>query len=81
MNMHALMLAYTCAHVCIVAHMDLYIFVMADSHILKCTVHVHIADVNKPISGNNGTHTLTNIMTCTCILFHLTAVVACCTGH
>ena len=63
MNMYALMLAHTCAHACIVAHMDLYIIVMAYSHKLKYTVHLHIPDgyscmwhtIN--LSGNDGTHT------------------------
>ena len=49
MNMHALMLAHTCAHTCIVAH--------------KYTVHLHIPDgytcmwhtIN--LSGNDDIHT------------------------
>ena len=64
MNMHALVLAHTCAHACIVAHMDLYIIVMAYSHTLKYTVHLHIPDgytcmmwhtINKSVT--DGTHT------------------------
>ena len=44
MNMHVLVLAHTCAHACIVAHMNLYIIVMAYSHTHKYTVHLHIPD-------------------------------------
>ena len=62
--MHALVLAHTCAHACIVAHMDLYIIVMAYCHTLKYTVHMHIPDgytcmmwhtINKSVT--DGTHT------------------------
>ena len=35
---------HTCAHACIVAHMDLYTIIMACSHTLKYTVHLHIPD-------------------------------------
>ena len=57
------MLAHTCAHACIVAHMDLDIIIMAYSHTLKYTVHLHIPDgytcmwhtIN--LSGNDGAHT------------------------
>ena len=55
MNMHALVLAHTCAHTCIVVHMDVYIILIAYSQTLKYTVHLHIPDgypcmvYNKPV--------------------------------
>ena len=64
MNMHALVLDHTCAHACIVAHMDLYSIVMAYCHTLKYTVHLLISDgftcmmwhtINKSVT--DGTHT------------------------
>ena len=60
------------AHACIVAHMDLYIIVMAYSHTLKYTVHLHIPDIHvrcgiQLTSLLLMVHTLTNIVTCTCI--------------
>ena len=42
MNMHALVLANTCAHARIVAHMELYIIVMLYSH-MHTQVHSTLA--------------------------------------
>ena len=55
-NLHVLMLTHTSAHACIVAHMDLYIIVMAYSPTLK--IHSTLAHTRwLNLYGNDGTHT------------------------
>ena len=64
---HALVLVHTCAHAFNIAHMDLCIIVLAYSHTLKYTVHLHIHvpdgytcmwhTVNLSATDGTGTHT------------------------
>ena len=64
MNMHALVLAHTCARACIVAHMDLYIIVMAYSHTHSSTQYTCTYQMGYTcmwhtinLSGTDSTHT------------------------
>ena len=54
MNMRTLMLTHTCAHACIVAHMDLYIMAYSHTQVHTCSTFRYVV-YNK--DAWYGTHT------------------------